>query len=100
MRIHDRDIAGSAATETSRTHEAQKGGRGPAAVTRRDSSGDRVEFSSTLEQLGRATAADGAVRARRVEELAALYAGGGYRVNSAEVSRAMVAEAVSAGREG
>ncbi len=101
MRIYDRDITGSAAAEAGRAQEAQKAGRGPARVTpMRDPSADRVEFSSTLEQLGRATAAEGEVRAQKVERLAALYASGSYRVDAAQVSRAMVAEAVSAGREG
>jgi flagellar biosynthesis anti-sigma factor FlgM len=100
MRIYDRDITGSAAAEAGRTQETQKTGRGPARVTpMRDSNADRVEFSSTLEQLGRATAAEGEVRTQKVEQLAAVYASGAYRVDAAAVSRAMVAEAVNAGRE-
>ncbi len=96
MRIYDRDLTGTPAAESNKTTESGRAGRengtGAAAQT-----GDHVQLSSGLGKLSRAISADTAGRNQRVTSLAVLYQNGNYRPDSSATSRAMVAEAISAG---
>jgi hypothetical protein len=58
--------------------------------------GDHVQVSSVAESIGAGNSALDAQRANRVSQLSALYAGGKYAVNSAQVSAALVANATTA----
>ena len=58
-----------------------------------------MEFSAGLGQLAHAISTYGADRANQVQELAALYRGGGYRADSVATSQAMVSDALSAGTQ-
>ena len=98
MRIEDRNISGAAAEQSARAKETEKASSGSAA--RASSSpggfGDRVEFSEGLGQLAQAISTFGAERQARVQALASQYQSGGYKVDAAATSGAMISEALSA----
>jgi anti-sigma28 factor (negative regulator of flagellin synthesis) len=97
MRVHDHNLNGAAAAQTSGAQETQRTGRSADPRARgTGGDGDRVELSSTLASLSRALDADHAGRAVRVQELSAQYARGDYRADSAATSRAMMADAIGA----
>ncbi len=99
MRVNDANTAGSAATELGRTQDVQKPESTSTAQSgNSDSSGDRVEFSSTLGQLSQAISSQDTQRSSRVQAVAAAYQNGTYRPNPAAISSAMVSDALSAGQ--
>ncbi len=102
MRINDRNLTGTSASETGRAQETKdlgRSGTGKFNTGGVDGSNDRVEFSGTLNRLSRALTTFESSRASRVQALAANYQSGSYRSNSAATSKGMVADAMSAGLE-
>ena len=99
MKIYDTNLTGASAAESARTQDLQKVERGAAGRSQSgNASGeDRVDLSGALGQLSKALAVFHQDRASRVEALAAQYQNGTYRVDSAATSRAMIADALSAG---
>jgi len=96
MRIYDRDLTGTASTESGRSQETQKADR-EATTTASPSgspSGDRVELSSGLEVVARALAAYGTDRANKMQNLTVQFQSGTYNPNSMAISQGMVAEAL------
>ena len=97
MRVNDRNTWGPA--ESSQAAEAQRLDRGdPARAAGGDSSGDRVEFSSSLGRLSRVIAAAGEQHSARVQALASAYQSGKYQPDSLGTARGMIAEAVASER--
>jgi len=99
MKIYDVNMTGTSAAESNRTQESQRIGSetaGGAGKTGR-SSGDHVELSDTLNSLSRAISTHNGNRAARVQALTTQYRSGNYQVNSAAVSRAMIADALPQG---
>jgi anti-sigma28 factor (negative regulator of flagellin synthesis) len=95
IRISNDGLTGTAASETSRTLDVvQIGSAGSRSGSRTGASTDRVEISSLSGQIADASSASASAQANRVRQLAALYAGGRYRVDSTALSRAMVSQAV------
>ena len=102
MRINDRNLTGTSASETGRAQETKdlgRSGTGKSNTGGVDGSNDRVEFSGTLNRLSRALTTFESSRASRVQALAANYQSGSYRPNSAATSEGLVADAMSAGLE-
>lgn len=100
MRVQDSNNMGPAAPEASRAQESQKVDRaGVARSGASDSSGDRVEFSSSLGRLAQALSTDSAQRASRVQTLAAAYQAGRYHADSQATSQGMITEALAASHE-
>jgi anti-sigma28 factor (negative regulator of flagellin synthesis) len=100
MRIDDLNPSSTSSSESSRAQETQRTGRnesGKLGGAAASGSGDRVEFSSSLEQLSQAITVDSFHREARVSRLAVEYEAGRYRPDSRLTSQAMVAEALSAG---
>jgi anti-sigma28 factor (negative regulator of flagellin synthesis) len=99
MKIYDINTTGTPAAETSRRQESQRIGSGTVTGTGKAgrSSGDHVELSDTVNSLSRAISTYNGNQASRVQALATQYRSGNYQVNSAAVSRAMVADASSQG---
>ncbi|MCC7176142.1 MAG: flagellar biosynthesis anti-sigma factor FlgM [Bryobacterales bacterium] len=95
MRVDDRNLAGSQATQSGQANQAQQVGRShevkPADI-RPAAGADRVELSGLTGDLARALAASGRERAGRIAELAQEYSSGRYHVDARAVSRAIVAE--------
>jgi anti-sigma28 factor (negative regulator of flagellin synthesis) len=101
MKIQNDALQGSNPLETGRTQSTPQTGGGTLAghkVSGHD--GDSVEISGLSTQLSQANSLDNRQRDNRVAELAALYAKGQYRVNSAELSRKLVDQSVRAGESG
>lgn len=99
MRIYDRDLTGTAASESGRSQETQKPDRETATTSSQSASGsgDRVELSSGLATVSRALAVDGSDRATRVQQLAAQFQAGTYQPSSLAISQGMVAQALNSG---
>jgi anti-sigma28 factor (negative regulator of flagellin synthesis) len=101
IRIQNDSLAGTAASETSRTQDVvQIGGKGSRSGSRIGSSSDSVEISSLSGQIANASSAAEATQASRVRQLAALYSSGRYQVDSAALSSALVSHAIQAGSLG
>src|SRR5690349_1440188 len=99
MRIYDHNVTGGSAAETGRTQDTQKQeSTGASRPSQGSNSPDRVEFSNALASLGRILSGSNAERSARVHALVAQYQSGNYKVDSAAVSRAMVADAIEPGR--
>jgi anti-sigma28 factor (negative regulator of flagellin synthesis) len=100
MKVVDRDLNSGSAVESGRTQEAQRASSttGSTAATQTNN-GDRVEFSNTLGSLARAMSAFATNNASNVQALSVQYQNGTYRVDSQATSRAMVAQALSAGNQ-
>ena len=98
MKINDRNLTGSSATQSGHVVESQKPDRSQGArpgVTGADGYGDHVELSSSLGRLSQALASFQSDRASRTQALAARYQAGSFRPDSAATSRGMVADALS-----
>src|ERR1017187_1967227 len=105
MKIYDRNLTGSSATETGRAQESQNLSRAGTVKSPTSNVVDgssvsgsnvRVEFSGTLSRLSRTLATFESARAHRVQALAVKYQGGNYQPDSAATSKGIVAEAISA----
>ena len=94
MKIYDRALTPA---ETGQTQDVQKvGSSGTARSGRRnDSSGDHVEFSSTMGRLARTIDSYDTNRAMRVQFLASQYQSGKYQPDSIATSRALIADSLS-----
>jgi anti-sigma28 factor (negative regulator of flagellin synthesis) len=94
IRIYNDGLGGTGAAETSRTQEISRATTGGTTSVGSASSGeDQVQISSLSEALG----SQGIQRDARVQQLASIYQSGGYQVNSMDVSRAIVNNALQAG---
>ena len=94
IQIYNDGLAGAGASETSRAYEVSRATSGGKASTGTTAGAeDQVEISALSSTL----AAQGSQRASRVNELAAAYQGGNYQVNSMDVSKAIVNNALKAG---
>ena len=101
IRIQNDGLAGTAASETSRTQDiVQVGSGGSRAGSRISGSSDQVEISSLSSQIADASTASQAAQANRVRQLAAMVSSGRYQVDSLSLSRAMVSQAIQAGAMG
>jgi anti-sigma28 factor (negative regulator of flagellin synthesis) len=95
IQIYNDGLAGAGASGTGRTQDVSRA----ATTTPSHSSGsiaggeDQVQISSLSSSL----TAQGSQRAAHVQALAALYQSGRYEVNSTEVSKALVNNALKAG---
>lgn len=99
MRIYDRDLTGTASTESGRSQETQRAERDATATSAQSgsSASDRVELSSGLASVTRALAAYGSDRSGKVQQLTAQFQSGSYSPNSLAISQGMVAHALSSG---
>lgn len=94
IQIYNDGLAGLGASETSRAQEVSRATTGGKPSSGSAASGeDQVEISSLSSTL----AAQGSEHAARVQQLAAVYQSGNYQVNSMDVSKAMVDNALKAG---
>ncbi len=102
MRVDDRNVAGVGASQSGKTvesRELERTGTPGSSETRRETGPDRVELSGLAGRLSRALSASSAERVVRVEQLTKRYTEGSYRVNSRDLSRAILAELRLAGPE-
>lgn len=100
MKVVDRNLNSGSAVESGRAQETQRASStaGSTAATQ-SSNGDRVEFSNTLGSLARAMSAFGTNNANKVQALSAQYQSGTYQADAMATSRAMVAHALTAGKQ-
>lgn len=96
MKIQNNGSPGSAPLETTRAQPAPNEASGGLSAGRSISGhdGDSVEISSMSARVSDANAVESQQRANRVAELAALHSRGGYQVGAANLSSAIVAQAV------
>jgi len=99
MKIYDRALTPA---ETGQTQDVQKldvqklgsSGKSRSPGRTADSSGDRVELSSTMGRLARTIDSYDSDRAMRVQSLAAQYQSGKYQPDSIATSRAIIADSL------
>jgi len=98
IQIYNDGLAGAGASEATRTQDLSRATAGGKPTFGAGSSGeDQVQISSLSSTLS----ADGTQHAARVQELSAIFQSGRYEVNSMDVSRAIVNQALtSPGMEG
>ena len=99
MKIQNDGSLGSAPLETTRAQPSPPtaAGSSSAGLTISGHDGDSVEISGLSARVADANAAEGQQRANRVAELAALHSRGGYQVNAANLSSALVSQAIAPG---
>jgi len=96
--IHTGQTGGTSASEASRSDSVRLSTNGAAGKAgSRSGSEDRVELSSFSEKIAAASSSESTQQSARVRQLAALYQSGRYKVDSHQVSRALVSQALSAG---
>ena len=95
MRIQNDAIATTAASQAARTESAVPSVSSTRVSSAATSGGDQVDLSSLSGNVAASLAAMASQRAARVSQLAALYAKGQYQVDSGQLSRAMVSQAVA-----
>ncbi len=101
VRIPTESLGNTAASQTGKTAEPSQTTKSPSRNPDTGGSGeDRVELSSLSESIASAGRIGDAQQAGRVRQLASLYATGRYQVDSLDVSKAIVAEALGTGTAG
>jgi|SRR5579883_2549681 len=96
MKIYDRNLTGTAASDTSRAAEANKTDPHRQAGASARVTGDRVEFSGSVGALSRAVSADHSARTGRIQALARQVEQGTYHPDAGAISRGLVSEALAA----
>jgi anti-sigma28 factor (negative regulator of flagellin synthesis) len=99
IRIQNDSLAGAAPSNAPRADEISRPANSPSQSTGRSASrgGDSVDISSLSQNVTAASAAQEVQQASRVGQLTALYRSGQYSVDSAQVSHAIVAQALGDG---
>lgn len=92
MRIEDNQLGLSSARIDQISPGPQSTGNANRAA---QSDQDQVEISATAGNISTELASQNASRSARVAQISAEYAGGGYSVDSASISVAMVTDALS-----
>jgi hypothetical protein len=95
MRIHNDGIAGPAASQSTPAESAAQPGSSTLSASVANGGTDQVDISSLSGNVAASAGALASQQAARVSQLAALYSRGEYRVDSMEVSRALVSAAIS-----
>jgi anti-sigma28 factor (negative regulator of flagellin synthesis) len=93
IQIYNDGLAGAAASETSRVQDVSRATTSGSHSSGSTGGEDQVQISA----LSSALSAQGSQRAAHVQQLAAAYQSGRYEVNSTDVSRALVNNALKAG---
>jgi anti-sigma28 factor (negative regulator of flagellin synthesis) len=99
IQIHNDGLAGTSAQQAERAHGSAIGpGNAPKQSPGLNSTGgDNVAISSLSESIAAATQLDEVQHAGRVRQLAALYQSGQYHVDSLQLSRTLVSQALETG---
>jgi anti-sigma28 factor (negative regulator of flagellin synthesis) len=101
IRIQNDSLAGTSASETSRTQDVvQIGSAGNRSGSKIGVATDRVELSSLSGRIADASSASETAQASRVQQLGALYSSGRYQPDSMATGRALVSQAIQSGSMG
>jgi anti-sigma28 factor (negative regulator of flagellin synthesis) len=100
IQIHNDGIAGPAASQSAPVESVAQPGSSTRISIAANSDADQVEISSLFGNIASSASALADQQAARVTQLAALYARGQYQVDSQQLSRALIAEAISSGSVG
>ena len=102
LRIQNDPAVNGSSPEVGRAGQSSAitSGSGKARTQSAGEGGDHVEVSSATETISAGVSAQNLQHAAKVANLSALYASGRYAVDSAQVSRAIVANAVAASPAG
>ena len=102
IRIQNDSLTGTAAPGIGRADEISRPPNSPSQSTGKSGGrgGDSVDISSLSQSVTAASTAQQAQQTSRVRQLAALYRSGQYSIDSAQVSHAMVSQALGEGSSG
>jgi anti-sigma28 factor (negative regulator of flagellin synthesis) len=102
MRIVDNNTPGNTSLQqTTRTAQTQAAGSVAKGSSNdpSSSSADGLQLSRFAGTLSEVMQSDSATRAQRVTQLSAAYKSGSYQVDAAAVSRAIVDQVISGGKD-
>jgi anti-sigma28 factor (negative regulator of flagellin synthesis) len=99
IRIYTDGLAGAAASEASRNEELSRaGGAGkPSVAASSGGGGDQVQISSLSASIAAGSSQQDAAQFHRVQQIAAQHQNGTYHVDSLQLSRALVSDAIRNG---
>ena len=99
IRIYTDGLAGAAASEASRNEEvsrASTAGKQPVAGASAEG-GDQVQISSLSASIAAGSSQQDATQSNRVRQIAVQFQNGTYHVDSLQLSRALVSNAIRSG---
>ena len=99
IRIYTDGLAGAAASEASRNEELSRtstAGKQPVGGSSGEG-GDHVQISSLSASIAAASSQQDGTQSHRVGQIAAQYQNGTYHVDSLQLSRALVSNAIRSG---
>jgi anti-sigma28 factor (negative regulator of flagellin synthesis) len=99
IRIQNDSLAGTGASGVGRADEISRPASSPIPSPGRSGpkGGDSVDISSLSQSVAAASTAQDAQQTGRIARLSALYRSGQYSIDSAQVSQAMVSQALGGG---
>lgn len=100
IQIQNDGIAGLAPSQSAPAGSVAQSGSSTKAGSAANSGADQVDISTLSGNIASSTAALASQQAARVSQLAALYAKGQYRVDSRQLSSALVSRALASGSVG
>ena len=102
LRIQNDVAAPGTALDVNRAGESSQVSSGSVRgrIGANNSGGDYIDISSAAESIAAGVSSSNLEQAARVKQLAELYVGGQYNVDSYKVSRALVSNAVSSSAAG
>ncbi len=100
MHIQNDGIAGPAASQSAALESTAQPGSSVLARSTANGATDQVEISALSGNIAASSGALANQQTARVSQLAALYARGEYHVDSWQLSRALVSQAISSGSVG
>jgi anti-sigma28 factor (negative regulator of flagellin synthesis) len=101
IRIYTDGMANAAASEASRSEELTRAGNAakqPAGAPASEG-GDQVQISSLSESIAAGSSQQSAAQVHRLSQIAAQFENGTYHVDAAQLSKAMIANALGGGGE-
>ncbi len=99
IQIQNDSLSGAVSPAVGGADEISRAARSPSpSSTSLGSRGvDKIDISSFAQNVAAASSAQDAQQASRIKQLTAIYRSGQYSVDSAQVSRAMVSQALGDG---
>ncbi len=100
IRIQNDGVAGAAASQVTQTGGPAQGTSATRAGSKTAPGADQVDLSSLSGAVASSLSAIASKQTNRVSQLAALYAKGQYGLDSAQISRSLISEAIGGGSIG
>jgi anti-sigma28 factor (negative regulator of flagellin synthesis) len=97
IRLENDGVSAASTAGAGQINPTRSGSSSPTAPAGHTGGADQVEISPLSESISNASNALQTQQADRVNQLAAVYAKGQYQVDSAQISHALVSQALASG---